>query len=328
MKKWFSLVMVVALASISTPLEAGIFDRLEEDTVVVDTSQESIPLTDGGGEAVDPPPETVVPAPTMDLGDAGYGAMTLGYGYPFKTGCCTTHNARAVGLWRGFCSRAHRGCGKGGCGKGGCSTGKCGHGGIVYGKGFGHVQQSHVQRSHVQRSHVKLGHVQHGKRFSDCHTCGMSPCGCRARGHHQKSFRFGYLGKSCGTHGCGKGHATGGCGCGTGLHGNGMKLHLGFGRFDRQHHCGTCGKSKGIGFGKRGCDCGSTEMVKGWSQKGSVIWDQSQSMGVPHGQPTPFYAPPVEVEVPAPANSLPVPPTPTGHSASIRRLPPVGGYQF
>ena len=57
MKKWFSLVLVVALASISTPLEAGIFDRLEEDTVVVDRAQESIPLTDGGGEAVDPPPK-------------------------------------------------------------------------------------------------------------------------------------------------------------------------------------------------------------------------------------------------------------------------------
>ena len=290
MKKWFPLVMVVALASIGTPLRADIFDRL-----VQDTAEESIPLTNDGSEVVDPAPATSEAAPT-----------TLAPGYPFKTGCCQTRNACISGLWQGYCSRGHGACDrmmtkfadggcrhrcKGGCGKIGCSTETCGHGG----KGFGQVQ---------------WGQIQHGKGFSGCRTCGQTPCGCHAN-NHQKSFLFGDFGKSWGSQGCTKGLTKGGWGNANPLNGLGMKINFRVGLFDWPHHSGTCGKSKGVGFGKGGCSCGGGELVKGWNQKGSVIWRKSRSMGVPFGLPTPSYDPPVELEIHDPVDSLPVPSTPT-----------------
>ena len=145
-------------------------------------------------------------------------------------------------------------------------------------------------------------------------------------GHRQKSMSFSFPTKGCGGAGCGKG---GSCGCGKGVK---SRTRLGF--FDRMHRCHTCGKSAAIGFGKGGCDCGGATISKGWSGGGivedSLIWEKSSpSTSIPHGQPTPAYDPPVELNIPTePADSLPVPPTPTAHSASIRRLPPVAGFQY
>ncbi len=392
MKKWFPLVMVLALAAIGTPLEAGIFDRL-----VNDTAETSNPLASAGGEIVHSSPEIHAPAPVMDHAYTDHGPAQTGFGYPFKTDCCESQNACVGELWRGYCSRAHGACQRmqarfanaahrsscgGGCGKGGCATGNCGKGGggkggITFGKGFGHVQhghvqhghvqhghvqhghvqqksqiqRSHIQRSHVQRSfvprsHVQFGHVQHGKGFAGCHACGQTPCGCHAKGHHQRSFGFGWSGKSCAGGGCGKGGcATGNCGKGGGhLYGKGAPLQFRLGLFDRRHRCETCGKSAGLGFGKGGCDCGGATIGKGmgkggWSQDGGVIWEQGiwdkgHSFDAPqHGQPTPANDPPVDLEIPIPptTDALPVPPTPaspTAQSASIRRLPPVTGYQY
>lgn len=363
MKKWFPLVMVVALAALGSPLQAGIFDRL-----VNDTAQDAIPLANGGGEIVQASPEVHSAAPLMDYGYANQGPVQSGYGYPFKTGCCESQNPCIGDLWRGYCGRSHGcdrmhsrfahgahgqacgggcggGCGKGGCatgycGKGGCATGHCGHGGIGLGKGFGHVQHGHVQQSYiapkspVQHSFGFRGHVQHGKGFSaysGCNTCGQTPCGCGAKGHHQKGFGLGFHGKSCAGHGFGKGLAAGDCGCAAPVHGKGMNPHVRIGLFDRLHRCHTCGKSTGLGFGKGGCDCDNSAVTKGgWDTEGSVIFDKGHSFDAPqHGQPTPAYDPPVDLEIPTPTpDLLPVPPTPTSHSASLRRLPPVAGYQY
>jgi len=313
----------------------------------------------------------------VDQGYSSHGPAQTGYGYPFRTGCCETKNACAASLWQGYCSRSHGacdrmqswfancarghggckvGCSTGQCGKGGCATGHCGHGGKSFGhvqhggKGFGHVQHGHVQhkghvqhapmiRGHVQRNFFHGGHVQHGKGAVGCNTCGQSPCGCHAKGHHRKGFSFGFHGKHLG-HGFGKGHVAADCGCGTGGCGKGgcgkvkRPCRLG-GLFSRRHACDTCGKSTGMMFGIGGCDCDGSSMIKGgglkggWSQEGSVIWDEGNSYQTPqHGQPTPAYDPPVDLEIPEPVDSLPVPSTPTGHSASLRRLPTVTGYQF
>jgi len=173
--------------------------------------------------------------------------------------------------------------------------------------------------------------VQHGKGFSGCSTCGQSPCGCHGKGHHQKSLHLGFHRRHFAGKGCSKGHGPG-CGCDAPAYGKGMKPHFRFGHIGRRHHCDTCGKSAGFGFGKGGCDCGSSDMFKGgWGHEGTVIWDKGHTIEAPqHGHPTPSYDPPVDLEIPAapPTEALPVPSTPTGHSASIRRVPPVTGYRY
>jgi hypothetical protein len=83
-----------------------------------------------------------------------------------------------------------------------------------------------------------------------------------------------------------------------------------------------------VGFSKGGCDCGAKGIVKGLGQEGTVIWKESHSVDVPYGQPTRAYDPPVELQIPNPVDTIPVPPTPTGYSAFMQRLRQLGGTQY
>jgi hypothetical protein len=51
-------------------------------------------------------------------------------------------------------------------------------------------------------------------------------------------------------------------------------------------------------------------------------------MYIPFGHPTPAFDPPVEFQTPVPVDSLPIPPTPTGYSAFMQRLPRLSGSQY